>query len=449
MTTHISEALSFSSTVTYFKQKSAEISWSPSQGSVSYYVLKITDTNYISQNSNSVVTTVKEVQSRSPYYQLTCKNNHSYQVSVKAVSYSGFSSEFSAPSILFICDQERPEVLLDPLPSPSYLTSPKISITGSYREINLDSILINGFSASINPFTRTFSTNSTLTPGSNQFILIAADLAGNTSKKVFEINYIPSNTALSDSKVKQHPYAFDYNNDGKMDLLSGTEEGQVSILMNNGSNDAPLLSEFRILKAIDGNEIDIGSRAVPCMADMNGDGVIDLLLGSGEGYLYYCENLGSTGEPLFAPPLALEDVMSMPVAVEHNSTPCVVDWDGDSKNDILLGSGDGEILLYRNEGQPDDNFLFSGPEPLKVEGLPLQAGVNSKPFVADWDSDGGKDLIILEDGGYLHLYLNSVVNGEPDLMGGEEIDRKEHIQVLEKDLAIPYFIGMRMLQLNL
>ncbi len=451
VTTHISEALSFSSTVTYFKQKSAEISWSPSRGSVSHYVLKITDTNYLSPNSSniSVLTTVKELQCTAPYYQLTCKNNHSYQVSVKAVSYNGFSSPFSAPSTLFICDQERPEILLDPLPSPGNLASPNISITGSYRELNLDSILINGVSASIDPFTRTFSTNSRLTKGINQFVLIAKDLAGNTSREEFEINYSSAGTAQFDSKVKQHPYAFDYNNDGQMDILLGTEEGQISVLMNNGTSDAPLFSEFRTLRAMDGNEIDIGSRAVPCVADLNDDGLMDLLLGSGEGPVYYCMNRGSKSEPLFASPVALEDVISMPIAVSRNSTPCVIDWDGDSKNDILLGSGSGEVLLFRNEGQTGDNVLFSGPEELTVDGLPLQAGVNSIPFVADWDSDGGKDLLIGVDGGYLHLYLNSVVNGEPDLMGGEVVDREEHVQVLEKELAIPYFIGVRMLQLNL
>jgi len=420
--------------------------WSPSQGTVRYYLLKITDTNYLSQNSNSsVLTTVKEVQSISPFYQLACQNNHSYQVSVKAVSYNGFSSEYSAPSILFICDQERPEVLLDPLPSRTNLTSPNISITGSYRELNLDSITINGFSASVDPFTRTFSRNLTLTPGTNQLVLVAKDLAGNTSREDFEITYSPASAAFFDSKGKYYPFAFDYNNDGKMDLLLGTEVGQVGVLMNNGRK----LGGFRILRAIDGDEIDIGSRAVPFMADLNDDGLMDLLLGSGEGYVYYCNNRGSQGDPLFATPVPLEDVMSMPMAVKNNSSPCVVDWDDDTKKDILLGSGEGGIVLYLNEASNTGQFIFSSPKPLQMDGLSIKVESNSVPFIADWDADGGKDLLIGDDEGYLHLYLNSVVNGEPDLMGGEKVDRDEHSQVLEKDLAIPYFIGMNMLQLNL
>ncbi len=137
--------------------------------------------------------------------------------------------------------------------------------------------------------------------------------------------------------------------------------------------------------------------------------------------------------------------MGIPMAVESNSSPCVVDWDDDAKKDILLGSGDGGIVLYQNEATNSDKLIFSSPKPLQMDGLSIKVEKNSIPFIADWDSDGGKDLLIGDDEGYLHLYLNSVVNGEPDLMGGEQVDREEHAQALEKDLAIPYFIGINML----
>jgi hypothetical protein len=34
-------------------------------------------------------------------------------------------------------------------------------------------------------------------------------------------------------------------------------------------------------------------------------------------------------------------------------------------------------------------------------------------------------------------------------MGGEKINWDEHAQVLENDLAIPYFIGLSMMELNM
>jgi len=450
VTTHISEALTFSSSVTYFNQNSAEISWSPSRGSVSYYVLEITDAHYLSLNNNSsVLTAVKEVRSSAPFYQLSCKNNHSYQVAVKAVSHNGFSSGFSPPSTLFICDQERPEVILDPLPSFRKLTSPNISITGSYRELNLSSISINGLSASINPFTKTFSRNISLAPGINQITLVAKDLAGNISIKELQITYSPANTSFYDPKENSHPFAVDYNNDGKMDLLLGSDDGKISVYINRGEKEAPLFNDHWFLTATDGKVIDVGSRAVPCIADMNGDGLMDLLVGSGEGYLYYCENEGIPTKPLFGKTVLLEDVKGTPIKVDSNSAPCVVDWDDDSTMEILLGCGNGTILLCGNEGDVSNDLIFSTPAHLAVEGLSLKVEANSIPFVADWDNDGGKDLLIGDNGGYLHLYLNSVENGDPDLMVGEKVYREDYTHVLEKELAIPYFIGMGMSKLML
>ena len=240
VTVQINEVLSYSSALAYFKQRSAQISWAPSQGSVDYYLLQITDTNFLSlENRGSALTTVKEVKCINPFYQLPSENNHSYQVSVKAVSYNGFSSGFSAPSILFICDQEGPAIKLDPLPSFRNLISPNISITGSYRELNLDSITINNLSADVNRFTKTFSRNITLAPGTNQINLVAKDMAGNTSREKIEISYAPNNTDFYNLRGTLHPYAIDYNRDGRMDLICGTEEGKILIFINKGSNNNP------------------------------------------------------------------------------------------------------------------------------------------------------------------------------------------------------------------
>ena len=62
----------------------------------------------------------------------------------------------------------------------------------------------------------------------------------------------------------------------------------------------------------------LAAELFPVMADINDDGLMDLLLGSGEGYLYYCENQGSQANPLFASPVVLVDVMGMPMTVESN-----------------------------------------------------------------------------------------------------------------------------------
>jgi hypothetical protein len=165
VTIHTNEALSYSSLATYFKGNQAFISWAPSTGSVEHYLLEITETQFLSRgNKSSALTTVHQVTTTSPFYHLTCKHNHSYQVRVKAFSSTGSASPYSEPSTLFICDQQKPEIRLAALPSPAKVRSETLLITGTFEEPHLSSITVNGKSVSINPRLKTFSSKIKLHP---------------------------------------------------------------------------------------------------------------------------------------------------------------------------------------------------------------------------------------------------------------------------------------------
>ena len=138
---HTSEALSYATMATYFKEQGASLAWSPSTGAVDHYVLEITDTRFFSGTAQkNVLTKVRYATSKEPFYQLTCEHNHSYQVRVKAVSSTGFSTAYSEPSILFICDQKKPGIVLPPLPSPAQVRSQIFFLTGRIEEGNLISL---------------------------------------------------------------------------------------------------------------------------------------------------------------------------------------------------------------------------------------------------------------------------------------------------------------------
>ena len=451
VTVQLTEAISYSSAgVVYFNQPNAEITWEPSRGPVSHYLLRITDTQFLSmKDTRSTIKRVKEIRCNKPSFDISCADNHSYQVSVKAVSFTGVSSEFSPPSILFISDQRNPEIFPDALPSPENLRSSEITVSGQYSEPNLESILINGSSVSYDPFELTFSGEVKLAPGLNTISIVARDLAGNRSRKDLEVDYLPHYTSSLPTKDNLYPFAIDYNGDHTIDLLLGTDDGKIALYLNQGDDENPLFSDFTFLTSVaDGEIIDIGERAVPCMADLNRDGLNDLLVGCAEGYLYYSENQGTTEQPLFAPIELLEDITKQPIRVAANCNPIVVDWDGNGINDLLLGSGDGAIMLSTN--QDDNNDLqFIPPEPLRIDSVSLRVEGTSQPFVADWDNDGGKDLLIEDETGYLHIYLNSVVNGEPDLVRGDKIKSAEHAFVLENELYLPYFVGLSLMELIL
>jgi hypothetical protein len=57
--------------------------------------------------------------------------------------------------------------------------------------------------------------------------------------------------------------------------------------------------------------------------------------------------------PVFDPPVAIE-AGGLPINVGYggNASPFMVDWDGDHKQDLLLGQYDsGKVRFYRNVGE--------------------------------------------------------------------------------------------------
>jgi hypothetical protein len=216
------------------------------------------------------------------------------------------------------------------------------------------------------------------------------------------------------SSTRAHPFVVDYNLDGIKDVLMGTVEGNIICYTSRESAGIPQFSEHHFLLSEGKDLIDVGSHAAPFMLDYNNDGKSDLLVGNGNGSILYYSNQGSNAAPHFLSPEVLEDVDGVPLAVESHSKPFLVDWDGDNKKDMLLGSGNGTIRFYHNEGS-DQHPLFSSPQLVTTGDSPLAVGSHASPFVADWDGDGGNDLLVGDGEGYIHLYRTRTTSGEPQL----------------------------------
>ena len=516
----LKEALSYSSLALYFNHHYAHLSWAPSPGNVDHYLLEITDTHFLSEDKGyGSLTTVSYTTSSLPSFQLPCEHNHSYQVRVKAVSPSGHSSDYSEPSVLFICDQKQPLITPAPLPSPYKVRSSRLPITGTFNEPHLSSLTINGQAASLNPAEQSFSATVNLEVGENSIAIVAYDLAGNTSSTSLSLTYapltilslplgaqlywngnyaypgIPSGTTpqsytralngphilrlcypgfndyygmidfsdlsqdtytitlspfspihfsqLTTLEIEKsgldshlHPLVVDYNLDGRKDLLIGTGEGRIALLANTGTESAPFFSGVSFLRS-GGEEIEVGSNAAPFMVDLNNDGAQDLLLGSGEGSILYYANQGSNREPVLGLPVALKDTAGEELGGERQSVPCVVEWNGDGKKDLLIGSGSGKVVVYVNVGS-DSEPVFSVPRVVAAEGGEVVVEGSAAPFMAEWNGDGRKDLLV-GGGGYVEVYVDTASEGEPMLrkvgkvaVGGEEL-------VVEGE-AVPFLV---------
>jgi len=158
------------------------------------------------------------------------------------------------------------------------------------------------------------------------------------------------------------------------------------------------LRTFRFIKGVD-----VGKESIPAFADLDDDGDQDLILSNkidpgdfNAARAYYFENQGSADEPSFQ----LGD--PLPFEAAYHYAPAIADLDADGDLDMLVGTWNKGLALYRNEGtQKSPNFVAVDTAYLK-----LTRGSNSSPALVDIDADGDLDLFVGESSGTLNYYQN-------------------------------------------
>jgi hypothetical protein len=172
----------------------------------------------------------------------------------------------------------------------------------------------------------------------------------------------------------------DLDGDGDLDALVGSYSAKVGWWRNDGTRTAPRLVEA------DSAAITIsrGSNTTPALGDLDGDGDLDVLIGEASGTLNSYRNDGTAQAPRFV--LVSDEFEAIDVG--RRSTPALADLDGDGDLDLLIGSDDQGLTLYRNHGsrtvprfRVDSSFRVEVP-------------VISAPAVGDLDGDGRPDLVV-------------------------------------------------------
>jgi hypothetical protein len=146
-----------------------------------------------------------------------------------------------------------------------------------------------------------------------------------------------------------------------MDIISGGMDGRIHIYLNCDCTDGiPPSFNFSTpagdFATEDGIELIVPTnRSSPEIFDLDGDGKKDLLTGNSEGQILFYKNVGTDDKPSFSGHSLLKsngvaiDLPGMP-----RSRPAVCYWTGDGNfgtidnlPDLLVGSGDGKVRLYR------------------------------------------------------------------------------------------------------
>jgi hypothetical protein len=201
------------------------------------------------------------------------------------------------------------------------------------------------------------------------------------------------------------PALADLNGDSLLDLVVGARSsvtdastGTLSWFENVGTASQPAFRE-RGLLPIRGE-----FSYAPAVVDLDADGLTDLVVGTWRDRIQWYRNTGTRTMPAWT----LADSALVTITRGTNTTPALGDLDGDGLLDLVIGEASGGINLYRGSGSrmaPKFELVSEQFQEIKV-------GRRSAPVLVDMDADGKLDLLIGGEDGIVHLWRGAGARGE-------------------------------------
>jgi len=135
----------------------------------------------------------------------------------------------------------------------------------------------------------------------------------------------------------------------------------------------------------------------PAIGDVDADGDLDVVLGTHSRTVVCLDADGSRR-------------WSFLTGDEVHASPALADLDGDGDLEVVIGSDDGR--LYFLDGDENGNGSIDTGEHQSVA---LSGRVRSSAAIGDLDGDGSLEIVVADDGGYLHA-IRHVPPASPEFL---------------------------------
>lgn len=225
----------------------------------------------------------------------------------------------------------------------------------------------------------------------------------------------PSYNVPSSMKDVSAPQYLDVDNDGNKDLLSTNfnslgEDLNNALLYKNTTNNLTNQFALQSSRFLSEQMIEVGTSSHPVFFDYDNDGKMDLLISND----FYFDNGNQASRVAYYRNTSVGSSISFnwitDSIINFRSLGLIGtmltfgDLDGDNDNDMIVGDADGRLSLFTNIASSGNtaNFVFTAGYYQTID-----VGNDAAPFLVDVDRDGKLDLIIGERFGNLNYYRNT------------------------------------------